>query len=310
MKFAFVFPGQGSQSVGMMEMFAAEYGEVGIVFAEASEALGYDLWKLVQEGPAEQLNQTEYTQPAMLAAGVATWRVYLSLCDEKPAIMAGHSLGEYSALVCSDAIAFWDAVKLVAERGRLMQSAVPEGQGAMAAVLGLDDDVVIRLCEQAADAGVVQAVNFNSPGQVVIAGQSLAVEKAMQLAQASKAKRVMKLPVSVPSHSRLMMEAAEQLAGQLAAVEIKAPAIPVINNVSADSCDDADGIRDALMRQLYNPVLWVDSVKTMISRGAEATVECGPGKVLAGLNKRIDKAVPAYALDTPDAMTRVIDILK
>ena len=311
MKFACVFPGQGSQSVGMMSDFLDEYSEVQDLFKRASDVLGYDMAKLVDEGPADSLNQTERTQPAMLTAGVAAWLVLQKATDARPHMMAGHSLGEYSALVCAGAIEFEDAVKLVAERGRLMQNAVPDGVGAMAAVLGLEDDPVRNLCEAASSAdAVVQPVNFNSPGQIVVAGHAAAVDKAMELAKEAGAKRALKLPVSVPSHSVLMTEAAEQLGERLAAISIKAPALPVYQNVDAAVHSDPADIAECLKKQLYNPVLWVDTVRNMAGQGITATVECGPGKVLAGLNKRIDKALDNYTIDNEDNFNKFISALE
>ncbi len=311
MKFACVFPGQGSQSVGMMVDLAEQHPEVEQTFARASEALGYDLWKKVSDGPAEELNKTEITQPAMLAAGVAAWEILQKNTKQMPAMMAGHSLGEYTALVCAGALKFEDAVKLVAERGRLMQSAVPEGVGAMAAILGLDDDTVISVCENASsDDSVVQAVNFNSPGQVVIAGHSAAVDKAMELAKEAKAKRALKLPVSVPSHSSLMVGAAEQLGQRLSLIEINAPSIPVLHNVDGMAHTDVKEIAECLQKQLHNPVLWVDTVKNLVAEGINATVECGPGKVLAGLNKRIDKSADSYSIDSEDNLNKFLAALE
>ena len=299
MKYACVFPGQGSQSIGMMAEFSDQYSEVKDLFSRASDALGYDLATIISAGPVEELNKTECTQPAMLTAGVAAWKVLRMNTELKPALLAGHSLGEYTALVCSGAMKFEDAVKLVAERGRLMQNAVPQGIGAMAAILGLDDDQVIAICEQAtSDTMIVQAVNFNSPGQVVIAGHDNAVEKAMVLAKEAKAKRALKLPVSVPSHSSLMTEAANQLAEVLSSIEIKSPEIPVLHNVDGKTHSDADEIKQCLKQQLHNPVLWVDTVHNLIAQGVDSIVECGPGKILAGLNRRIDKSVPNYTIDT------------
>jgi len=295
----------------MMVDFIEQYDEVRQLFARASDALGYDMAKLVEDGPAEQLNKTECTQPAMLTAGVAAWKVLRMHTDAKPAMVAGHSLGEYSALVCAGALQFEDAVKLVAERGRLMQSAVPEGVGAMAAILGLDDDTVKTVCEQACSADlIVQPVNFNSPGQVVIAGHNAAVEKAMELAKEAKAKRALKLPVSVPSHSALMTDAAQLLGERLAAIEIRTPEIPVYQNVDAAVHTDPAEIAEGLQKQLYNPVLWVATVQNMVAEGINATVECGPGKVLAGLNKRIDKSLDNYTIDTPDNFDKFIAALK
>jgi len=310
MKFACVFPGQGSQSVGMMSEFVDQYSEVKDLFSRASDALGYDLARIMAEGPVEELNKTECTQPAMLTAGVAAWKVLRMNTEQKPVLLAGHSLGEYTALVCSGALKFEDAVKLVAERGRLMQNAVPEGVGAMAAILGLDDDQVRSVCEQASSADLVaQAVNFNSPGQVVIAGHNDAVEKAMELAKEAKAKRALKLPVSVPSHSSLMIEAAQQLGEVLAGIEIGTPDIPVLQNVDAKAHSSADEIKQCLQQQLHNPVLWVDTVQNLIADGIDTIVECGPGKVLAGLNKRIDKSASNYTIDSIDNFTAFKDAL-
>ncbi len=294
MKFAFVFPGQGSQSVGMM----AAYGDHAVVrdtFAEAAEALGQDLWALVQDGPAEQLNLTVNTQPAMLAAGVAVYRLWQAQGGPTAAMMAGHSLGEYTALTCAGAMAFQDAVKLVRLRAEAMQSAVAEGVGAMAAVLGLDDATVRAVCSEAAQGEVLEAVNFNSPGQVVIAGNKAAVERGMALAKEKGAKRALPLPVSVPSHCALMKPAAEKLLAALQSVEIKAPTVPVIHNADVAAYSDAAQIRDALARQLYSPVRWVESVQHIAGQGVALMLEAGPGKVLAGLNKRIVD-VPTLAL--------------
>jgi [acyl-carrier-protein] S-malonyltransferase len=293
MKFALVFPGQGSQSVGMM----AAYGDgVRATFDEASAALGQDLWALVAEGPAESLNQTIHTQPAMLAASVAVWRLWQVRGGTQPAVMAGHSLGEYSALVCAGALDFADAIRLVRLRAEAMQSAVPEGVGAMAAVLGLDDDAVHAVCAEAAQGEVLAAVNFNSPGQVVIAGHKAAVERGCALAKDKGAKRALPLPVSVPSHCALMQPAAERLAAALKDIEVRAPVIPVIHNADVQSHASPDAIRDALARQLYSPVRWVESVQAMGRQGVTLIGECGPGKVLAGLNKRILDSVPTVAL--------------
>jgi [acyl-carrier-protein] S-malonyltransferase len=298
-KLAFVFPGQGSQSVGMLAELAAAYPVVGDTFAEASAALGFDLWRLVQEGPADQLNLTHNTQPAMLAAGVAVWRVWQGQGGAAPSFLAGHSLGEYTALVAAGAIDFADAVRLVAERGRLMQAAVPEGSGAMAAILGLDDDAVREACARAAGGEVVEAVNFNSPGQVVIAGHSGAVARAIEAVKAAGAKRAVPLPVSVPSHCALMRPAAEQLAQRLAAISVRVPQVPVLHNVDAAAAPDAEAVRDRLARQLYSPVRWVETVQHLARAGVGTVVEAGPGKVLAGLVKRIDKNLEALAvLDT------------
>jgi [acyl-carrier-protein] S-malonyltransferase len=280
----------------MLADLAVAFPLVAETFAEASEVLGYDLWQLVQEGPVEELNKTHITQPAMLSAGIAVWRIMQQQGRVSPVVVAGHSLGEYSALVAAGALNFTDAVRLVAERGRLMQEAVPVGQGAMAAILGLDDDAVIAVCAAAAQGDVVSAVNFNAPGQVVIAGSAAAVERAVEGAKEVGAKRALLLPVSVPSHCALMKPAAEQLAAQLAGMSISVPAIPVINNVDVVAATDAAAIRDALVRQLYSPVRWVASVQMMAQEGVDTLVECGPGKVLVGLNKRIDKTMNAMAV--------------
>ncbi len=307
MSLAFVFPGQGSQSVGMLKELAEQYSEVEATFKEASEALGYDLWDVVQNGPAEKLNQTDVTQPAMLSAGVAVWRIWQAQGGAKPELMAGHSLGEYTALVCAGALDFADAVKLVAERGRLMQEAVPVGEGAMAAVLGLEDDAVRQVCEDAAESEVLAAVNFNSPGQVVVAGQKAAVERAVKLAKDRGAKRALMLPVSVPSHCALMKPAAEKLALILAKVEIREPTIPVINNVDVQADASADGIRAALVKQLHSPVRWVETIRKMADDGVDRLIECGPGKVLVGLNKRIERGMTAQAVYNPDSLNSALE---
>lgn len=296
MKSAFVFPGQGSQSIGMLAELAASHAIVGETFTEASDVLGYDLWSLVSNGPEDQLNQTDRTQPAMLTAGLAVWRVWQSVSSHTPAFLAGHSLGEYTALVAAGALDFADAVKLVEQRGRFMQQAVPAGEGAMAAVLGLDDDTVRAVCAEAATSGIVEAVNFNSPGQVVIAGAASAVSRAIELASTKGAKRALLLPVSVPSHCALMMPAAEQLAQALAAITVRSPAIPVIHNANVGGSDDPDTIRQLLARQLYSPVRWVETVQWLVTQDVRALVECGPGKVLAGLGKRIDKSLDSLPL--------------
>lgn len=291
MSFAFVFPGQGSQSVGMLSELSTIFPHVQSTFAEASEALGYDLWKLVSEGSEQDLNQTERTQPAMLAAGIAVWRSWQATTDLLPAFLAGHSLGEYTALVAAGALEFADAIKLVELRGQFMQQAVPAGQGAMAAILGLEDDVVRAVCEQASEFGVVEAVNFNSPGQVVIAGSADAVNPALEIAKEKGAKRALLLPVSVPSHCALMKPAAENLANSLSDITIGMPTIPVIHNASVTSVDSAAEIKKLLAMQLYSPVRWVETVQWFASQGVDTLVECGPGKVLAGLTKRIDKSL-------------------
>lgn len=301
---AFVFPGQGSQSIGMLSELAQHYPEVGITFDTAQEAMRVDLWHVIQQGPEEDLNQTHITQPAMLAASVAVWRVWRSRDGKLPALMAGHSLGEYTALVCAGALSLESAVMVVSERGRFMQEAVPDGRGAMAAILGLDDERVVDICTQAAQGAVVDAVNFNSPGQVVIAGNTEAVARAMEAAKQSGAKRVLLLPVSVPSHCSLMEPAALRLKEMLQDIEIRSPAIPVINNVDVAVHNDPEAIKDALVRQLYCPVRWVEIIRHMASNEIDTLVECGPGKVLAGLSRRIDKtmaALPVYDTVTLEA---------
>ena len=299
MTLAFVFPGQGSQSQGMLQDLADDYSIVGETFKQASDRLGYDLWQIVQEGPAEKLNSTDITQPAMLAAGVATWRVWEAKDGNSPAMLAGHSLGEYTALVCAGSLDFTDAIGLVAERGRLMQEAVPAGEGAMAAILGLEDDDVRQACTDAAEGEVLAPVNFNSPGQVVAAGNKGAIERLVELAKERGAKRALVLPVSVPSHGSLMQPAADKLAEVLSGIDVQAPRIPVINNVDVATPDDPAAIRDALVRQLYNPVRWVETVQKMAADGVDRLIECGPGKVLVGLNKRIDKTMAAGAVFDP-----------
>jgi len=294
-KLAFVFPGQGSQSVGMMQGWG-DRAEVRATFAEASDALGQDMWALVTDGPADLLNQTVNTQPAMLAADIAAWRVWQAAGGATPALMAGHSLGEYAALVAAGSLDFADAIRLVRFRAEAMQAAVPEGIGAMAAILGLDDDAVRAVCNEAAAGEVVEAVNLNSPGQVVIAGNKSAVERAMALAKEKGAKRALPLPVSVPSHSSLMRPAAEKLLAHLQDVSIATPRIPVLHNTDVQSHTEADAIRAALAKQLHTPVRWVETVQALKAAGMERVIECGPGKVLAGLNKRIDDSLPALAL--------------
>lgn len=296
MKSAFVFPGQGSQSVGMLADLAAEYALVKETFAEASDALDYDLWQLVSEGPEDQLNQTDKTQPAMLTAGIAVWRVWQSVATTKPDYFAGHSLGEYTALVAANALDFADAVKLVEMRGRYMQEAVPAGEGAMAAILGLEDQVVRELCADAAANGVVEAVNYNSPGQVVIAGSANAVKHAIEIATEKGAKRALLLPVSVPSHCALMKPAAQQLTDALNNIRVQLPTTPVIHNASVTVATDAAQIKQLLAEQLFSPVRWVETIQWFAAQDVSNIVECGPGKVLAGLNKRIDKSLNAMPL--------------
>jgi len=301
MKLAFVFPGQGSQSVGMLKGYEA-LATVRDTFTEASDILKLDLWRLVSEGPAEELNLTLNTQPAMLAAGVALYRAWVAENGIKPALMAGHSLGEYTALVAAGALAFHDALPLVRFRAEAMQQAVAEGVGGMAAILGLDDDSVRAVCAEAAAGEVLEAVNFNSPGQVVIAGHKTAVERGMELAKARGAKRALPLPVSVPSHCALMRPAAEALARYLQAVRLDAPAIPVLHNADVAAYAVESRIKDALARQLYSPVRWVETIQEFSRQGVTHLAECGPGKVLAGLNKRIDAAMQVFALTDADAL--------
>jgi len=286
MAFALVFPGQGSQAVGMMSAYG-ERAEIRDTFAEASDALGEDLWQMVNEGPAERLALTVNTQPLMLAAGVAAYRAWLAAGGPKPALVAGHSLGEYSALVAAGAMSFRDAVPLVRFRAQAMQEAVPAGEGAMAALLGLDVDAVREACQEAAQGQVVEAANLNAPGQIVIAGAKGAVERAIEVAKSRGAKRAMLLPVSAPFHCALMKPAAERLAERLADVTITRPDIPVLNNVDVAVCDDPAAIRDALVRQAFSPVRWIELVQEMARRGMGQVLECGPGKVLAGMSKRI-----------------------
>lgn len=306
-RLAFVFPGQGSQAVGMLAALAEAFPAVQETFAEASGVLGYDLWKLVQEGPEEELNQTHKTQPAMLAAGVAVWKCWNEKGGETPAMLAGHSLGEYTALVCAGAMDFTAAIRAVSERGRFMQEAVPQGEGGMAAILGLQDDAVIGICAEAAQGDVVTAVNFNSPGQVVIAGTAPAVARAVELARAAGAKRAVALPVSVPSHCDLMKPAAERMEALLEGVEIRPPRIPVINNTDVAICQEPGTIRQALVRQLYRPVRWVETIQAMQARGMKVLVECGPGKVLAGLTRRIDRGIQALPVFDPDTLEKALN---
>lgn len=300
---AFVFPGQGSQSLGMLAEHGAQHPSVIASFTEASEALGYDLWALIQQGPEDRLNQTDKTQPAILAASIALWRLWLADGGSVPAYVAGHSLGEYSALVAAGSLAFADAVRLVELRGQLMQQAVPAGQGAMAAILGLEDADVLAACAEAAQGDVVSAVNFNAPGQVVIAGSAPAVERAIEACKVRGAKRAMPLPVSVPSHCALMKPAAERFAAAVEAVAWKAPQIALVQNVSAAVVTDLVSLKRDLLAQLYSPVRWVESVVCLAGQGVTELVECGPGKVLSGLNKRCVKGLNTYSLDTPDAFT-------
>lgn len=301
-----VFPGQGSQAVGMQAELAVEFGEIMATYAEASEQLGYDLWDLVQTGTTDQLAETVVTQPAMLTAGVAAWRVWQAAGGPEPQQLAGHSLGEYTALVCAESLAFADAVSLVKRRAELMQAAVPAGKGAMAAILGMDDDAVIDVCNNAAAGQVVSAVNFNSPGQVVIAGDRDAVERATVLAKEGGAKRAIILNVSVPSHCALMTDAADELAESLARTEFAETHVPVISNVDVVPYENPEQIRDGLKRQLFSPVRWVGTVHYLIANGTDQVIECGPGKVLAGLAKRIDRSLAASCIDTPVSLQKIL----
>ena len=306
---AFVFPGQGSQSLGMLAEHGAQQAVVIDTFAEASAALGYDLWALTQQGPEQSLNQTDKTQPAILTASIALWRLWQAQGGAAPAYVAGHSLGEYSALVAAGSVAFADAVKLVELRGQLMQQAVPAGEGAMAAILGLEDADVLAACAEAAQGDVVSAVNFNAPGQVVIAGSAAAVERAIEACKARGAKRAMALPVSVPSHCALMKPAAERFAQAVEALNWQAPNIALVQNVSASVVTDLAVLKSDLLAQLYSPVRWVESVQKMTEQGVTDLVECGPGKVLSGLNKRCVKGVATHGLDTPESFASALTAL-
>ena len=309
-KFAMVFPGQGSQTVGMLAELAGDYPIVQETFKQASEVLGYDLWQLVQEGPAEELNKTWQTQPALLTASVAVYRVWQQKYPAlKPEVMAGHSLGEYSALVCAGVLDFQDAVKLVELRGKLMQQAVPEGTGAMYAIIGLDNDAIINACKQAEQGEVVSAVNFNSPGQVVIAGAKAAVERAAALCKEVGAKRALPLAVSVPSHCALMKPAADQLSVSLESITLKEASVSVLNNVDVKNEIEADAIRNALVRQLYSPVRWTETVEKMAQNGVEVLVEVGPGKVLNGLTKRIVDSLQAVSVNDVKSLDSVEEVL-
>ncbi len=303
----FVFPGQGSQSVGMMTELAVIYPDIKATFAEASAVLGVDLWQMVTEGPAEELNQTHNTQPAMLVAGVALWRVWCAESEVRPAFMAGHSLGEYTALVCAGALDFKDAVALVAERGRYMQEAVPAGTGAMAAILGLTDEQVIQVCADAAQGEVCAAVNFNSPGQVVIAGSHTAIDRAMPAAKEAGAKRAVKLPVSVPSHCALMKPAAEKLAVKMQDIHFAKPDAVLLHNVDVQAHIDTDAMRLALTEQLFQPVRWVETINALTEQGVTTIAEMGPGKVLFGLNKRIVKSAEHFTVHNPETLTQLLE---
>ncbi len=298
---AFVFPGQGSQSVGMLAELAQQQPLIQHTFSEASDALGYDLWALTQQGPEESLNQTDKTQPAILTASIALWRLWQAEAAVQPAFVAGHSLGEYSALVAAGSLSLADAVRLVERRGQLMRQAVPAGQGGMAAILGLEDADVLAACAEAEQGEVVSAVNFNAPGQVVIAGSANAVARAIEACKARGAKRAMALPVSVPSHCALMRPAAEQFAASIESLNWQMPSMALVQNVSAAVAIDLEGLKRDLLAQLYSPVRWVETIQCLAEQGVTELVECGPGKVLSGLNKRCVKGVNTHNLETPDA---------
>ena len=306
MSLAFVFPGQGSQSLGMMSSLADEFQSIQSTFVEASEVLDYDLWNLVVNGPEDELNITSKTQPTLLTAGVAVWRIWHEKGGTSPCLMAGHSLGEYTALVCAGALSFKEAVKLVEDRGIYMQSAVPEGTGAMAAILGLEDDVVKTICEQSGQGQTVAAANYNSPGQIVISGHSKAVARAVDAAKKAGAKRSVVLSVSVPSHCELMQEAAKNLATRLETVKIMKPQIPVVQNVNLQQTSDAEKIRQALIEQLSRPVRWTDSIQKMIDDGITHIVESGPGRILSGLIKRIDREITMLPTITPELFNKAL----
>ncbi|MFT5574150.1 MAG: [acyl-carrier-protein] S-malonyltransferase [Cryomorphaceae bacterium] len=306
MNFSFIFPGQGSQAIGMMGELAEQHSLVKDLFVEASDVLGVDLWAMTQQGPIEALSQTENTQPALLTAGVAAWRVWQSLGGANPNMMAGHSLGEYTALVSAGALSFADGVTLVRDRGRYMQDAVPAGQGGMAAIIGLDDDKVIEVCAATAQGDVLQAVNFNAPGQVVIAGSAAAIERATITMKQAGAKRALPLPVSIPAHSSLMSPASELLAERIAGISVSMPAIPVLHNCNVTVAQSPEEIGANLVSQLDSPVRWVESVQFMHSQGIEKYIESGPGKVLGGMVKRIVKGVEVACVDKPEAFSVLI----
>jgi len=306
-KIAFVFPGQGSQSVGMLAELGANHPIVIETFAQASEVLGYDLWQLVQHDEEGQLNQTHITQPALLTASVALWRLWLQQGGLTPSIVAGHSLGEYSALVCAGALDFADAVRLVEARGQFMQAAVPPGEGAMAAIIGMDNDVIVSVCEASAQGQIVVPVNYNSPGQVVIAGAKSAVERAMVACKEAGAKRALPLPVSIPSHCALMLPAADKLRTMLAGIQVRVPTIPVVQNVDAKVAGSADAIVSNLVAHLIQPVLWSQCVECITTEGADLVVECGPGKVLNGLTKRIKKTLQTASINDAASLAATLE---
>lgn len=303
---AMVFPGQGSQSVGMQSDLADRRPEVADTWAEAVEVLGYDIWTLVQSGPAEELAATTNTQPAMLTAGVAAFRAWRAAGGNVPAALAGHSLGEYTALVAAGALGFADALRLVKRRSELMRDAGAAQPGKMAAIIGLDDAALVEACEGAADGEVVEAVNFNAPGQIVIAGHASAVDRAIEAAKAAGAKRALPLPVTVAAHSSLMRPAGDALAAELADVAIRTPDVTVVGASNAVAYVDAEDIRRRLSSQVYSPVQWVDTTRALLDLGAQRIIECGPGKVLAGLTRRIDRAVPVTTLDSADGLSSAL----
>ena len=307
-KFSLLFPGQGSQSLGMLSGLLDDFGTIKETFAQASEVLGYDLWALTQDGPDEKLNQTEYTQPALLAADVATWRCWLEMNGAMPAYLAGHSLGEYAALVCAESLSFEDGIRLVAARGQYMQAAVPAGKGAMAAVIGLGEEAVQALCEEASSFGVVAPANYNSVGQIVVAGEVAAVDQVVAVAKSAGARMATKIPVSVPSHCILMQPAADKMAVLLSEISFHTPKVPVIQNADVQAFDAPEAIRDALIRQLVAPVRWVETIQFISNQGISEFFECGPGKVLAGLNKRISKSLVTHPLHSKKDIAQAIEI--
>lgn len=309
-KYALVFPGQGSQSIGMLADLNASYPVVKQTFAEASELLGYDLWKLTQAGPEADLNQTDKTQPALLAASVAIWRIWQQQGVLLPTMMAGHSFGEYSALVCAGTLKFTDTVGLAQDRGRFMQTAVFAGEGAMAALIGLSKQQVSEICEHVAQGQIVSPVNFNAPKQIVIAGQTPAVNRAIEQAKLNGAKKAVLLPVSVPAHSQLMKPAAAKMAERLAQVAVATPNIPVLHNVDVAIKSKPSDIRWALTTQLYSPVRWVETIETMVTEGINTVFECGPGKVLTGLNQRIAKTLTTLSIGNNRGLEQAIALVK
>lgn len=308
-KYSMVFPGQGSQSVGMLSALAETESVIQQTFEEASDVLDVDLWTMSQSGPEARINQTENTQPLMLAAGVAVWRLWTSQTDQMPELLAGHSLGEYTALVAASTLAFSDAVSLVRDRAVFMQDAVPDGEGAMAAILGLADELVTEVCVTAAEGDVLEAVNFNSPGQVVIAGAAAAIDRALIVAKDRGAKRALKLAVSVPSHCRLMLPAADRLIDELSNISLHAPTIPVLHNVNVEATNDVDEIRSLLGQQLHKPVRWVETVKKIAAQDIPYLLEAGPGKILTGLTKRIDKSITSLPIMDPGSLEVALEVI-